>query len=374
MTSQLDGMQRRGESSKTPAVPTFEQLLRGNSGDATRWSPRSTATTGKEHDMEDDHTPHKKSVLARVKEKAKKWRNSLSKKKHSEDGNTTPSWGVNMEDEEEDPEYLGAPMYESEMAPERYKESARQRPRAIPVISEKHVLKSSVNYDTPDKKSSPRSYKPISVQTCTSRQQEKDKSPKKQTVNVSGKPAHNTDSKTPGKIQILAASTSGTASPGPATLSPVKPPSTLSIETKNTAAFAPSAVDMKHANAVPGASDQAEPTPAPAAAETVDQASPREHIWDKGVSVKEYIMNKFEPGDDERALSQVISQVISPRKSPGDVGVVEKVRGVVASLLRNDAASSLNSHPPATNSPIPISTNAREVEEEETHGRILQAN
>lgn len=46
-----------------------------------------------------------------MKEKAKKIRRSLSKKKHSEDGNTTPSWGVSLDDDEddEDAEYLGAP-------------------------------------------------------------------------------------------------------------------------------------------------------------------------------------------------------------------------------------------------------------------------
>lgn len=62
--------------------------------------------------MEYDHAhTHKKSVLAKVRDKAKKWRNTLSKKKHGEDGNTTPSWGVSLDDdeEEEDPEYFGAP-------------------------------------------------------------------------------------------------------------------------------------------------------------------------------------------------------------------------------------------------------------------------
>lgn len=52
---------------------------------------------------------------------------------------------------------------------------------------------------------------------------------------------------------------------------------------------------------------------------------------DKGVSVKEYIMNKFEPGDDERALSQVITQTISPK--------CEKMKQAVNSLLGNDEPS-----------------------------------
>ncbi|KAK1322067.1 Low-temperature-induced 65 kDa protein [Acorus calamus] len=37
-------------------------------------------------------------------------------------------------------------------------------------------------------------------------------------------------------------------------------------------------------------------------------------LWDKGVSVKEYLMQKLEPGEEERALSQVISDTISPKK------------------------------------------------------------
>lgn len=83
-----------------------------SAGGDSRWSPSAMQSLGKEHDMEDDHTPHRKSVLAKVREKARKWRNTLSKKKHNEDGNATPSWGVSLEDEDdedEDPEYLGAP-------------------------------------------------------------------------------------------------------------------------------------------------------------------------------------------------------------------------------------------------------------------------
>lgn len=61
------------------------------------------------HDPEDHQ---KKSVLTKVKEKAKKLRNSIGKKKH-EDGNVTPTYCVTIEEEEEeeeeDSEYLGAP-------------------------------------------------------------------------------------------------------------------------------------------------------------------------------------------------------------------------------------------------------------------------
>jgi len=63
-------------------------------------------------------------------------------------------------------------------------------------------------------------------------------------------------------------------------------------------------------------------------------------IWDKGASVKEYLLQKLEPGEEERALSEVITEVISPKKAgPGQAeekGVVEKVRGTVSLLLGNE--------------------------------------
>lgn len=80
-------------TSSSPSSPYFERV--------------------KHHDPEDDHGLYqKKSVLAKVKEKARRLRTSLSGKRRQEDGNLTPSWGVSLEDveeEEEDAEYLGAP-------------------------------------------------------------------------------------------------------------------------------------------------------------------------------------------------------------------------------------------------------------------------
>lgn len=85
-------------------------------GEASNWSPTSSPL-GRDHhqhhDSEEDHIPQKKSVFNKVKEKAKKvLRHSLSnKKKHINESETiTPSWGVSLDDEEEeDAEYLGAP-------------------------------------------------------------------------------------------------------------------------------------------------------------------------------------------------------------------------------------------------------------------------
>ncbi|XP_050236305.1 low-temperature-induced 65 kDa protein [Mercurialis annua] len=435
--AQLDGIHRHGEPPKTPTSPTIEQLLRGP--DPSRWSPRSSPTFGREHDMEEDHThtpTHRKSVLAKVKDKAKKWRNTLSKKKHNEDGNATPSWGVSLEDEDdddEDPEYLGAPMYESEMAPEGYKETARQHPRVIPAIIEKHVptinTAKSVR-TTPSPRSASRTTPQVSPKAATTPQV----SPKAATTpQVSPKAATTptTLSKTmsetvaeklapayatvteatyaiASKIQSLAISAPEQQIPSPKTESP---PSKSSVSPKSPRSPASSLATYSTIKGTlapiiaPNSSNQptrraltrqestkhkevtfAPELTAPAAiATTSNPVSTTEQIWDKGVSVKEYIMQKLEPGEDEKALSQVITEAISPKKGSGDVSVVEKVREAVTTLLRNNGLAQNQSQEQqqkrvvfhsAQNSAsnIPMSINAHEVVEEENYGRILQAN
>ncbi|KAB1225901.1 hypothetical protein CJ030_MR1G006386 [Morella rubra] len=337
--AQLDRTQKYGYSPKSPNSPTFEQL-RGE--EASKWSPTSSSlTSGKDSDHEEDHSHHhKKSVLTKVKEKAKKLRHSLSKKKHNEDGSTTPSWGVSLddeEDEEEDAEYLGAPMYESELAPEEYKETARQHPREVHMVSEKDFLESSVD------------------RGADQDQKEKPSSPNKtitETVAEKLGPAYAAVSDA---TQAIASKLQGLTVSVPA---------------------APRIISGK-ANA---ATDSPQTHSAPAAPQS-GSVSAGEQTWDKGVSVKEYLMHKLEPGEDERALSEVISEAMSPRRTPGDIGVVEKVREAVTSLLRNQVTSqyaaansaknstsqmpkiSTNAHS-AKNSPtrIPISTNPHEAD------------
>jgi len=72
-----------------------------------------SSTSGRLHDQEEVHFPRRKklSVLAKMKEKAKKWRQSLVKRRHTHDANHTPSWGVSLEDyeAEEDAEHQGTP-------------------------------------------------------------------------------------------------------------------------------------------------------------------------------------------------------------------------------------------------------------------------
>ena len=69
--------------------------------------------------------------------------------------------------------------------------------------------------------------------------------------------------------------------------------------------------------------------------EVGDNIRGESQTWDKGVSVKEYLMHKFEPGEDERALSKVITETISPRR--------DKVREAMTSFLKNEEPSEMTS-------------------------------
>ncbi|XP_009602256.3 low-temperature-induced 65 kDa protein-like [Nicotiana tomentosiformis] len=83
--------------------------------------------------------------------------------------------------------------------------------------------------------------------------------------------------------------------------------------------------------------------------------------WDKGVSVKEYFVEIFEPGEGERSLSQIITEAMSPRQAAsGDKGIVEKMKGAVTSFIRPDDApkSTENSIKSSAPNNIPISTSS----------------
>ncbi|KAJ7980815.1 Low-temperature-induced protein [Quillaja saponaria] len=422
-------------------TPTVEQLLRG--GESARWSPNSSSSSSplsmRDLGLEDDHGHHQKksSVLTKVKEKAKKLRHTLSKKRHGdEDGNVTPSLGVSLEDyeEEEDAEYLGAPMYESELAPEEYRANARQHPRAIPFISEKHVLTSSVKEGvgktsqekphSPNRRAtqaatanlSPKATaqamtsKPLSPNNkATQAATVKLSSPEKATAQAmtSKPPSPNKTATQVATAKLLSpnkataqAMTSEPLSPHKirtetASSNPHDPNKTITetVTEKLAPAYA-TVSDATHAiaskiqsltisnpaaeqpSSVPAAQ---QPSLAPAAPQSGMHANSSDKMWDKGdkgVSIKEYVMNESEPGEDERAPSQVISEAISTRRTPGDAGVVEKVREAVTSLLRIDEPSrnTATHSATSTSSQIPVSTSANEIVEEENHGRILQAN
>ena len=59
-------------------------------------------------------------------------------------------------------------------------------------------------------------------------------------------------------------------------------------------------------------------------------------------SVKDYSMNKSEPRDDAKTVSQpqvMISEATSPKRTSSNAGVMDKVRGAVNSLLGNEEPS-----------------------------------
>ncbi|KAI4322116.1 hypothetical protein L6164_021836 [Bauhinia variegata] len=412
--AQLERTQRHVDTGKTSVNPTVEQLLRGS--EVSKMSPTSSSSSPsspyfermKHHDPEEDHSHHqKKSVLTKVKEKAKKLRHSLSKKRH-DDANVAPSWGVTLEedDEEEDPEYLGAPMYESELAPEAYRENARQHPRATPVISEKHVLPTTAKPGVEQERE--RTIAPSTRRTTPNTTTNSPSPKQRMTETVTEKlgPVYTTRSDAADsiatKIQGIGISGSAKCQSPSATASAAKfqgiavskpsehqnysaparaakrAPSTFSAPNTPTGTKMASQ-SLSGATVVPRTSSSAPVTPQTSSA-LLKSTSPTDQIWDKGVSVKEYLLNKFEPGEDEKALSQVISEAMSPRRTPGDVGVMEKVREAVTSLLRNEEPSKCavkspaSTIPSSTSSQVPVSTTVHEVDQDENHGRILQTN
>lgn len=291
-------------------------------------------------------------------------------------------------------------MYESELAPESYKETARQHPRAIPVVSDKHVLPATdaVNYNNKEN--------PLSPTNKLTQMKSNDKlySPPKNITETSQKlaPALGIVTEKLGPAYApVAETTHSTASkiPGLTVSSP-----TEASQTKSSSPLAPQTISSTRTSKPQTLSVHFAPQPLSAPASTTsDQSSfsgpvfPEaikhvnssgggdQQVWDKGVSVKEYLLHKFEPGEDERALSRAISEAISPKKSPGDMSVVDKVREAVSSLLRNDSIDRSPPKPaavvsspskPSRSSPsksmkltrsatksssqIPISSNARE--------------
>ncbi|XP_031114013.1 uncharacterized protein LOC116017541 [Ipomoea triloba] len=344
-----------------PNSPAFDRHLQGDE------RVSSPFASPKCYDLEEafpNQQSSKKSVLTKVKERARKLRHSLSsnsRKKHDNQGHgevSTPTWGVTLEDEDEDdededPEYLGAPMYESELAPDSYKETARQHPRADLLFSERNASPQCIKHG-----------QEFEIENG------KERSDSSNVAEISGA-TQPIDSKFLGltirntRVQSSREQRTGENSD------------------HGLALFGQYAEGRKY--------------------ELQQQGIITPTKWDKGVSVKEYFMNKLEPGEDEKALSKVISEAMSPRRAPGERGVVEKVKEVVSSFLRpqepssdsNPSSSSFASTNPSlsrvrtstsntTSSPkastgnsspiIPVSTNADEVFDERVHARIPQTN
>ncbi|XP_019436594.1 PREDICTED: uncharacterized serine-rich protein C215.13-like [Lupinus angustifolius] len=357
--------------------PTVDQFLRG--GESAKMSPTYSPNYSKSpsspyferlkhHDPEEDQGLYQKksSVLVKMREGVKRLRNSFRIRKQEEDGNLTPSWGVSLEDyeEEEDAEYLGAPMYESELAPEGYKENARQHPRANPVISEKHVLHSSIK----SRVEQDQEKQPSLVNSTTTTQPSTTTTTTHHGPNMKMTGKNSSEKLAPAYAAAAAASYSDAANSIPSKIQGLSVSKTTSAKmSSQTSSTAP-------------------PTPsissAPLSTQTSLSSSPsingRNTFSPKGASVKEYLKIKFEPGNDEKVLSEVIYEAMSPRRttSTSDAGVIDKVREAVNSLLHNEEPTQQygNKTTSSQTTAIVSNNNVREVGQEENHGRILQAN
>ncbi|KAF9595543.1 hypothetical protein IFM89_000631 [Coptis chinensis] len=335
---------------------TMEQLLRG--GDDSWTSRTSSPTFGRhyyDHEEHDHHT--KKSVLTKVKEKARKLKHTLSyKKKHSHDDNATPAWGVSLEDdyydddgEDADAEYYGAPMYESAKAPEDVKKTAKEHPREDLLISprKEYVIPS---YISPRKEQLQQTSKKVA-----------------KSVRTKSMPTRRKETS-----EIISESVTEKLAPLKTTSNTISESVTERLALKETMNYSKTITESVTEKLAPAYAMASEATGIitskihDMAIATSAALSPRESPkceagmsekkYDKGVSVKEYLRQKLEPGEDEKALSQVISEAISPRKKESIKD--GKAKGAVSPF--HVAAKSSLSLPRNTSSNIPLSTNAYE--------------
>ncbi|KAL4571093.1 hypothetical protein LXL04_017844 [Taraxacum kok-saghyz] len=261
-------------TSKDQTSPTFQQLLQR---EGSKWSQISTEKLKK-----NGGHPIKKSVLEKVKDKAKKLKHSLSIKKHHHENDPPSTTSVtcvsstgSKEKGHEHVEVHGARISESKNVPTTSKQDAKNHPREAPATNHstsKDDAACSSNYTIKD-----------------------DADSKNQTPSIV---ADHTDT-------INQA----------ATTSDVSKQDNL---TENNSRFS---------NLTVSTSRNGERS-----IEGEENMNGESRRREKGVSVKEYLMHKFEPGEDERALSQIITQTISPRR--------DKVREAMSSFLKHDESSS----------------------------------
>jgi len=262
-------------------------------------------------------------------------------------------------------------VYESEKAPIVYKASEKQRisPRANPMIPEKHVISSSDKHIVEQdlEKSLSRSLSKRTTQPATTITSTTSNPSTASNININTNTYNTyTNTSTPSGSNKP---TTETVAPKQSTVQAKKPdaayvtpkfqgltvskpselhdhPSSSTVAPKTTRNSSlsysaprtpPARVTSQFPTTTPRTtSAPVASAPSPASPLSGKNTSPTAQIWDKGVSMKEYLLNKLEPGEDERALSQVISEAMSPRRTPGDAGVMEKVREAVTSLLRTE--------------------------------------
>ncbi|XP_020879898.1 uncharacterized protein LOC9313580 [Arabidopsis lyrata subsp. lyrata] len=377
--AELESLKTHVDHSGNPCFSTLSQ--RHQSGEASKRSP--SGSPRKENDGE--HSHHKKSLFSKMKDKAKKLQHSVStKKRHDEEGDATMSPFSRSEDhevreggyasfsprdkskdrkireeggeEEEDPEYLGAPMYESKKAPEELKETARQHPRENPVITETNVL--SV---LPAKQDAEQEQK-----DCTGSNTEHHPVISEKNVLSDVKQEKPADSDTTTIV------TEKTRKECTSQQEPISPSKTVTETVTEKLAPAYAKVSDATQAITKKIQDMAFPEPTEPEEEVNDVAEINTagtnqptgfntKVWDKGVSMKEYISQKFEPSEDDRELSRVISKAISPRKGSSQTSSF-------------GAATTIVPAPNSADNKAPLLANTNEIVEEENHGKILQPN
>lgn len=293
-------------------------------------------------------------------------------------------------------------MYESEKAPEAFKENARQQqPRGSPVFPVKHVVSSNdkpgmeqnrektLNRSLSKRVAQPATATATATTSPTAATVTTSPNAAAATATVTLSSPNKTVTKTIAEKNMTPTHAEGSEAPHSVTskmqgLTVSKPaehhnnlsstttalraktqPTSLSLgATRTPPAKMPSQICSSDTRTSSAPTVTTPPPSPPASAPPCGRntaTSPTSQIWDKGVSVKEYLMNKLEPGEDEKALSRVISEAMSPRRTPGDAGVMEKVREAVTSLLRNEEPTKYadaNSSPTTrTSSQTPTSTN-----------------
>ncbi|KAI3954634.1 hypothetical protein MKW98_019765 [Papaver atlanticum] len=413
----------------TVATPTKHHQNEASGKMATVVSPTTPTTPmfGKNHDQEEiDHITHspsnKKSVIAKVKEKAKKWKHNLvNKKKHhnisspsASPGTGTPTtppppaWGVALDDEDyndaeedddkshyhvehkeaavEPAEHLGAPMYQSERASN---DQGKHSDKPAEYLGAPMYGSERASNDQGKHSDKPAEYLGAPTSASNTQVNHPDKHVASRAVlQPLVSDTHILETK---NTPILPVKT--TTTPPIASMATTPPPDNSAItihvekepqgkkESPNktitetvTEKFGPAYTKVSEATQSLASKIQNATMPTSSASSTLPITSSREetrsgeHRWDKGVSVRQYFISKLEPGDEEKALSEVISDAMSPKTISGDTGVVEKVREAVSSMLGIEQAT------PTLPERIPVSTNPQEVFVEEKHERRLQAN
>ncbi|WOL14915.1 hypothetical protein Cni_G23696 [Canna indica] len=262
------------------------------SAPTARWSAPATPTAG---NLQDDHEDRRyrrsKSMITRLKEKAKKWRQMLVKKRRARQGDSprTPPLGTILDERDEEvSEHQGTMLSESDKVADVYndtalvKDSTNQhpapcdKPTATPLSNENKeegMVKADEEHKHPapelDRLGSVKDLTIAEVPTTDINTATNEKSMDQNPTCNSSSNNNNDNNKSLGSTV--------TEMLGPAYSM------TQAIASKIQESSGP----MYEIAA--------------------------KQVWDKSASVREYLLQKLEPGEEDKALCKVITEVVSPR-------------------------------------------------------------